>query len=397
MKKKITVSTSVTLMLLTAALTISITMLLAMRYFNRQVHSVSQRQAMYTHIDDVDKKVREYYSDLDEEKLRQSLTEGFVNGIGDSYAAYFTAEEYVAEQRTMAGEALDVGVGLWRDGTGRMVVSEVRADSPADKSGLKVGDVVTAVDGTAVAADTSVSDLQWQLDTAQRVLLTVQRENESVAFELTASPYTLRSVRSAMLGNIGYIRVTAFYENTPDQFKSILSSMVDEGVTGIVFDLRGNEGGSREAAEQVISYMVPLGQYGSEKDRQGIVHNLVSDQNNQLSISTVTLVNEDTAGEAEFFAGVLQEMSLTTVVGNVTAGEAMFQAYYTLEMDNSAIKLSVGEYGLLKGGSWQGVGIQPDKEVTMLPGQAAVAPLLSLEADPQVQAALGQFGNIVKK
>lgn len=397
MKKKITVSTSVTLMLLTAALTISITMLLAMRYFNRQVHSVSQRQAMYTHIDDVDKKVREYYSDLDEEKLRQSLTEGFVNGIGDSYAAYFTAEEYVAEQRTMAGEALDVGVGLWRDGTGRMVVSEVRADSPADKSGLKVGDVVTAVDGTAVAADTSVSDLQWQLDTAQRVLLTVQRENESVAFELTASPYTLRSVRSAMLGNIGYIRVTAFYENTPDQFKSILSSMVDEGVTGIVFDLRGNEGGSREAAEQVISYMVPLGQYGSEKDRQGIVHNLVSDQNNQLSISTVTLVNEDTAGEAEFFAGVLQEMSLTTVVGNVTAGEAMFQAYYTLEMDNSAIKLSVGEYGLLKGGSWQGVGIQPDKEVTMLPEQAAVAPLLSLEADPQVQAALGQFGNIVKK
>lgn len=101
MKKKITISTMVTLIILTAAVTISVTMLVAMRLFNRQVQSVAQRQAMYTHIDDVDKKVREYYSDIDEERLRQCITEGYVNGIGDSYAAYFTAEEYVAEQQRL--------------------------------------------------------------------------------------------------------------------------------------------------------------------------------------------------------------------------------------------------------------------------------------------------------
>ncbi len=87
MKKKITVSTAVTLIILTVALTVSITMLVAMRYFNRQVQDVSQRQAMYTHINDVDKKVREYYTDLDEEALRRGMTEGYMQGRRDSDAA----------------------------------------------------------------------------------------------------------------------------------------------------------------------------------------------------------------------------------------------------------------------------------------------------------------------
>lgn len=390
MKKKITVSTAFTLIILTAALTISITMLIAMRYFNRQVQSVSQRQAMYAHINDVDKKVREYYTDLDEEILRQNLTEGYINGVGDSYAAYFTAEEYAVEQRRLAGKALDVGVRAFQDSEGRIIVSEVNPDSPADKSGLKKGDVITALDGNELT-DVSVAYFQQVLDTEERVLLTVQRDGSAVAFELTASPYTLRSVQSTQLGSIGYIRVTAFYDNTPDQFKATVSSLVNKGVTGLIFDLRGNAGGSREAAEQTVAYLVPLGKYGSEIDRKHVVTDLISDQSNQLSISTVTLVDDTTAGEAEFFAGVLQELSLTTVVGNATAGKAMFQEYFALETDNSAIKLTVGEYSLLKGGSWEGKGIRPDRVVSLTPEKRANFPLLSAEEDTQIQIALTQF------
>lgn len=396
MKKKITISTMVTLIILTAAVTISVTMLVAMRLFNRQVQSVAQRQAMYTHIDDVDKKVREYYSDIDEERLRQCITEGYVNGIGDSYAAYFTAEEYVAEQQRLAGKANDVGLAVCKSTSGRMMVSEVRTDSPADKSGLKKTDVITAVDGEEITSATSAAELQAKLDAADKVLLTVERDGAPVAFELSASPYTLRSVQSSLDGSIGYVKVTAFYENTPEQFKAAVSSLVQQGATGLIFDMRGNRGGSREAAEKVIGYLVPLGQYGCETDRNGVVSNLVSDQSNQLSISTVTLVNAETAGEAEFFAGVLQEMSLTTVVGDVTAGKAKFQAYYTLESDSSAIKLTVGEYSRLKNGSWEGTGIQPDSVVTLSADMQAVAPLLEQDKDPQYLAGVAQFpGNAV--
>lgn len=282
MKKKITISTMVTLIILTAAVTISVTMLVAMRLFNRQVQSVAQRQAMYTHIDDVDKKVREYYSDIDEERLRQCITEGYVNGSGDSYAAYFTADEYVAEQQRLAGKAM-CGVAVCKSTSGRMMVSEVRTDSAADKSGLKKTDVITAVDGEEITSATSAAELQAKLDAADKVLLTVERDGAPVAFELSASPYTLRSVQSSLDGSIGYVKVTAFYENTPEQFKAAVSSLVQQGATGLIFDMRGNRGGSREAAEKVIGYLVPLGQYGCETDRNGVVSNLVSDQSNQLS------------------------------------------------------------------------------------------------------------------
>lgn len=394
MKKKITVSTAVTLIILTVALTVSITMLVAMRYFNRQVQDVSQRQAMYTHINDVDKKVREYYTDLDEEALRRGITEGYIQGLGDSYAAYFSTENYVKEKSRLAGRCGDVGLGVCANAAGQLVVWRVDADSAADKGGVKVGDVLKALDNEEVAGKTE-AQVQEMLDAAAKVLLSVERDGAPLAFELSAYEHTLRSVQSQKLDSIGYVRVTAFYENTPEQFKATVSSLVEQGVTGLVFDLRDNVGGLRSAAEEVIAYLMPLGQYGTVTDKNGTTTSLVSKSNNQLSLPTVTLINHATAGEAEFFAGVLQEFSFTTVVGETTAGKAKYQEYFTLEADNSAIKLTVGEYSRLKNGSWQDQGIVPDLESALTDSQQATIRLTATADDPQVKAALSQISNPV--
>ncbi len=394
MKKKITVSTAVTLIILTVALTVSITMLVAMRYFNRQVQDVSQRQAMYTHINDVDKKVREYYTDLDEEALRRGITEGYIQGLGDSYAAYFSTENYVKEKSRLAGRCGDVGLGVCANAAGQLVVWRVDADSAADKGGVKVGDVLKALDNEDVAGKTE-AQVQETLDAAAKVLLSVERDGSPLAFELSAYEHTLRSVQSQKLDSIGYVRVTAFYENTPEQFKATVSSLVEQGVTGLVFDLRDNVGGLRSAAEEVIAYLMPLGQYGTVTDKNGTATSLVSKSNNQLSLPTVTLINHTTAGEAEFFAGVLQEFSFTTVVGETSAGKAKYQEYFTLEADNSAIKLTVGEYSRLKNGSWQGQGIVPDLESALTDSQQATIRLTATADDPQVKAALSQISNPV--
>ena len=124
-----------------------------------------------------------------------------------------------------------------------------------------------------------------------------------------------------------------------------------------------------------------------------MVTKLSASANNQISVSTVTLVNERTAGEAEFFAGVLQEASLTTVVGKTTAGKAKYQQLFPLELDHSALRLTVGEYGLLKGGSWQDVGIVPSVEIALSDTQAAIYRLLAPKEDVQVQVALQQIVN----
>ncbi|MBR5524254.1 MAG: PDZ domain-containing protein [Clostridia bacterium] len=390
MKRKISISTAITLILLTAALTVSLTMLLAMRLFNSQLQLVSQRQAMYTHINDVDKKVRKYYPDLDEETLRQGITQGYIYGLNDPYAVYYNPTRWAAEKVRIAGKNSNVGVALSLDSEARIVVSRVQSDSAAGKAGVLVGDVVTAVDGEPIEGK-SLSELQTLVTTAEQVLLTVQRGEESHAYDLKAFEYTVRTVQDTMLGTVGYIKITAFYENTPDQFRAVISAMLEHGVTGLVFDLRNNAGGSSEAVQEILNYIMPLGSYGTLTDVSGNTVKLNTANSNQLSVSSVTLVNSGTAGEAEFFAGVLQDASLTTVVGQTSAGKAKYQDYFILDTDSSAVKLTVGEYGLLKSGSWQDKGIIPTVTVELPAEQAAVYQLLSPEEDAQVQAAVEQI------
>lgn len=392
MRKRISLSTTLALIILSIALTISITMMLAMRHFNNQLQLVSQRQTMYTHVNEVDKTVREYYPNLDEELLRQSISKGYVDGLGDPYAVYYTPGRYTAEQLRMSGKANNVGVTLTLDSQGLPVVGRVQKASAAGKAGVAVGDLVTAVDGVSVEGK-SLSELQTLVSGAEKVLITVKRGEESHAFDLSAFEYTVRTVESSTLDNIGYIRVTAFYANTPSQFKSAVSALQEKGVTGLVFDLRNNAGGSPEAVNEVLSYILPLGTYGTMTDIKGNVTKLNNTSGTQVSMSTVTLVNAGTAGEAEFFAGVLQDASLTTVVGQTTAGKAKYQEYFTLTTDQSALKLTTGEYGLLKSGSWQGAGITPMVEAELPAEQAGVYMLLTPEEDAQVKVALEQISS----
>ncbi len=392
MKRKISISTTVTLVLLTVALTVSLTMLLAMRYFNDQLQLVSQRQAEYEHIHSVDSIVREYYPTLDEQLLRQGITQGYINGINDPYAVYYSPDRYAAESLRVSGKANNVGITLALDAEARVTVAHVQPNAAAGKAGVKEGDLVTAVDGEAVT-DKPLSELHSVMNTAEKMLLTVQRDKETHAFELSSFEYTVRTVEDTMLGTVGYIRINAFYKNTPGQFRSTLSALLEQGATGLIFDLRNNAGGTPEAVQQTLDYLLPLGSYATMTDTKGQVTRLTSALSNQVSVPTATLVNSGTAGEAELFAGVLQEAGLTTLVGQTTAGKAKYQQYFTIDTDYSAIKLTVGEYGLLKAGSWQDGGIQPVIAAELPPEQAAISLLLKPKADAQVQAALEQVSS----
>ncbi len=390
MKKKLTLSTALTLIGLTAALAISVTMMLAMRYFNRQVQWVSQRKAMYTYIDQVDQALRENYATLNEETLRQSVIAGFVDGSGDPYAAYFTPQKYTDEQERLSGYANNVGVSVCSDADGNVVIYAVAVDSAAEKAGMQKGDVLKAVDGTEVAGK-KISDIQQAINDAEKVLLSVQRGDSTLAFELSPYRYVVRSVQSAVFDSVGYIKISALYENTPSQFADTIASMKQNGVTGLVLDLRNNRGGLRSSMQAMISQLMPLGVYGTATDKNGNVTTLSSGVNDQLGAATVLLVNANTAGEAEFIVGAMQESSLATVVGVTTAGKAKYQDYIKVELDNSALKLTTGEYVLLKGGSFEGKGIVPTKVVTLTAEQQALFPLLTAETDPQLKAAIEQL------
>lgn len=392
MKRKVSISTTIALVLLAAALTVSITMMLAMRHFNNQLQLVSQRQVQYEHIDAVDKQVREYYTP-NEAWLKQSIAKGYIEGLNDPYAGYFTAEQYKTESLRLTGKSSTIGITLCRNSEGLPAVGYADKNGSGYKQGLRAGDVLVTINGEAVEGKT-LDKLQKLVDTTGKdpIALTVLRGEESKSFNPTPGTYTITSVDSEMQGTIGYVKITAFYGNTANQLKKALTALQQEGAASVVFDLRDNKGGTPEAAQECLGYILPMGPYAKTVDVKGNEVTLSNANNSQLSLSSVTLVNAGTTGEAEFFAGVLQDFGLTTVVGETTAGKAKYQSNFQLDTDKSVLWLTVGEYKLLKADkNWQDEGIQPDVVVELPKEQAAMSMLLPKDVDAQLQAALKEL------
>lgn len=391
MNKKIPLGATLALIIITMALTISVTMVVAMRYFNSNVTSLAQKQSMFDNIADVDTAVRQQYANIDERKLRAALAQAYISSIDDPYAAYLSHDAYAKAQAEAEGRMTGVGIDVTLSTEGKIITTLIHKDSAAEKAGMRKGDVITAVDGTAVKKEDFAS-VKSKLETADKVLITVSRDGQPSSFELTASPYVLVSVEERIIGeSVGYIRIRGFHNNTTEQFKAAYSALEEAGVGSVIFDLRGNIGGTLSSAKDMLSYLLPRGKYASITDNEGKITELIAEDLHQMSVPSVTLVNEKTAGEAELFAGVLQEFQLTTVVGENTAGKGRIQEMFPLKVDSSAVKLTVAQMSLLQSGGLEGKGVSPTKLISLTESQTTDFELLTETTDPQLKAALAVF------
>ena len=387
MNRKISLGAALALIIIAVALTVSITMVIAMRNFDYNISKVSERQAMFDYITDVDKEVRQnFLGEINEDRLRASLANGYIKGIGDPYAAYLTADEYRKETDRLAGKKTGFGIEITQFEDGSIVISSVHKNSAADKAGLKKGDVITQFDGKNISAY-SFAVVSSRLEKSQKIKLSVSRGKDSIAFELTSSSYTVTSVESRMIDTTGYIRITGFYSNTPDQFKNAYTSLESQGAENYIFDVRYNKGGDLTAAGEIISYLAPRGAY-ARKTEGDATTDLVSTGAYEITKPSVTLVNKATEGEAELFAGVLQELKKTTVVGEKTFGRGKVQKFFTLVADGAAIKLSVASLSLIVGGEIESVGITPNVSSEMPDALEKRFSFLNEENDPQMIAAI---------
>ncbi len=396
-KRKFSFSTVITSVILAVTVAISVTMIIAIRHFNQQVNAVTQKQALYTYITDIDTKVRGHYTALDEGQLQSALAAGYVNGLNDPYAQYLTPSQYKIAQLERQGQASGVGITLAASENGDFVIEAVDKDSAADKVGVKAGDILLSVDGETTAG-AALQTLQDTLDNnTEKMLLSVKRGEQTMAFEMTAYIYSLETVSDRMIGDsIGYIRITAFHDNTESQFTAAYSALQSEGATSFIFDLRGcNGGGSRAALEGILSYLMPHGTYATYTTSDGMAMNLIAHSSEDNSAPSITLVNAETKGEAEMMAGVLQEFSKTTVIGEKTAGKGKVQEFVPLKADNSALLLTVGEVSLIRAGAIEGVGITPNTLAPMTAYKAKRIGLIEDKEDDQLQAALTALqGNV---
>ncbi len=305
-----------------------------------------------------------YLEEVDSQTMEDAVSSGLMAGLGDPYAAYYNKEEYEDLVEKNNGNYCGIGAYVSQNvTTGAITIIQPMEDSPAEKAGLKAGDIVYAVDGQEVAGeDLSSVVAKMKGEKGTEVELQIVREGESdfLAFTLTREEIETKTVNFQMLqGKVGYIAVSAFEEVTEKQFDQALEELEQQGQKKLIIDLRNNGGGLLQTAVDMLDRMLPKGKVVYTRDKYGQGEEYYSDDKESFDKPVVILVNENTASASEVFAGAMQDYGRGTLLGVNTFGKGIVQSVITLS-DGTAVKLTTSKYYTPNGRNIHGSGLKPD-------------------------------------
>lgn len=386
-KRIISVGVAIALMIVTAALTFSLTMVYSQAKFNNRVYNIKEREQVYTKLSEIDSVIRQnYVGEIDEDTLNNSIARGYVSGIGDRYADYYTAEEYAQYLTSNEGKIVGIGVGIKQDESGYILVTELYENSTAAEAGILEGDLIIKVGDITVTRDTyaqAVKAVSGEAGTT--VTLTIRRDSEDLSpIDVLRKEFDVVSVKSSMLSDtVGYIRISEFNNNTVSQFKKAINNLEASGVKGIVFDVRNNPGGSVTSVSQILDILLPEGPIVSATYKDGKTEIVAMSDKSEMTLPMAVVTNSSTASAAELFTQALKDYNKAQSVGTKTYGKGVMQAIKRLN-DGSAINLTIAKYNPPKGINYDGVGVMPDVEVAFPQELETEMFELSYEEDPQL-------------
>lgn len=331
------------------------------------------------------------HSDIDRKALIETGARGMLSALNDTYAEYYTAEEYEAYLSRINGEYNGIGILVGQpDETGAQVL-DVYEDNPADIAGVQTGDIITAVDGKSMAG-VQLDELVAAVDVAigETVNLTILRGTQTLELPVTSAAINIKRVSYALFKeHTGYIRLDMFTGNCVDEFEEALRNLNERGMKSLVIDLRNNPGGSLDDVVEIADMLlgdctiVSLKGNDSEDDR------IFTSKGQPLKVPLAILVNENSASASEILAGAIQDNNAGMVVGMKTFGKGIVQTTMPLESNGSWLKMTTEEYFTPSGVNIHGVGITPDIIVD-LPADMKGTPIdqINQEKDAQLWEAL---------
>lgn len=330
-------------------------------------------------------------NEADETELIDGMYKGLVSSLGDVYSGYFTKDEFAEMMEATSGEYKGIGVIIQQDyNTGVISIVKVFKGGPAEQAGVKAGDVVYKVNGKEVTGEDSNEVVAWIKNSENdEVTLEVARSGESdyISMNMKLSNVEVPTVESKMLADqIGYIAVSEFDEVTAAQFKKAVDTLKEQGMKGLVIDLRDNPGGLYTTVVEMLDYILPEGLIVYTEDKNGEGDKQYSDEEHKLDIPYAVIINGNSASASEIFAGAVKDFGIGKVVGTKSYGKGIVQQFFPLS-DGSALKLTVSKYFTPSGVNIHGTGIQPDIEVA-LSEEAKAQTVLKEEEDNQLQAAI---------
>lgn len=312
----------------------------------------------------------DYYfiDDYDEAALTAAAADGaaaaMVAATGDRWSYYISAEDMDAHNEQLNNAYVGVGITI-QVTDGGMEVTSVTEGGPAEAAGVRVGDLLTAVEGVSTA-DLSLDETKNRVrgEAGTTVRLTFLRDGETLELTVERADIITPVATAALLeGKIGYIKIANFDYHCAEQTLACIDEMVDAGAEALLFDVRFNPGGLKDQMVEVLDALLPEGAIFRSVDYAGREEVDNSDAA-CLDLPMAVLVNEDSYSAAEFFAAALQEYGVAEVVGMQTSGKGNFQ--YTFDLsDGSAVALSVGKYFTPEGKSLTDVGVTPDVEMDL--------------------------------
>lgn len=395
MSKKVSLGVAATVTLIAMAVTFSMTMTVSMNMFNNTVSSVKNKERMYNKLSEVDRYVRaNEYFDINDDTLNDTIASGYMLGISDRYARYYSAKAYSERVGLANGRLMGIGVAVVKDpSSGYARIIRVYDNTPATNVGLEVGGFITAIGDTSTRSMSDTAAMTSALlgeegSTVNIKYLTPLREEQS--FEITHANYTTPSISTVRLmdNGVGYLRIDSFTSGTAVEFRNAVISLTNQGATSLIFDLRDNSGENLNAALVATDYCVPSGLIAQSQDKGGNVADLRMSDENEITLPMVCLVNGSTASGAELFANALRKMAGATIVGSTTAGKGVLLSDPQSLSDGSAVVITVGILLDNEGKNWNGTGLTPDVDASLTNDEQSSYYDFTVDNDPQITKAI---------
>lgn len=330
-----------------------------------------------------------YNKDIKDENLEAGLLKGLVAGLADPYSQYLTSDEMKKLTETTTGKFQGIGVIISPDEDGTVTVISPIKGSPADRAGVESGDKILKINGKDFSAEKineASKEMRGEKGTTVKILLLKKKNLKTKEVEIKREEIKIDSIIKNKIGDIGYIGITMFDEETGKDFVKALNELTKEGVKGIILDMRGNPGGVVDAAVEIGDAILPTSTFVTLKDNKGEIVQDYKLDDKYNDIKMVVLVNEGSASASEILSGAIRDLDRAKIIGKTTYGKGVVQNVISLP-EGDGLKLTTSEYFTPKGKSINKIGIKPDIEIE-LPENIKGIGIDYMDTDTQLKKAI---------
>lgn len=337
-------------------------------YDNKEI--VNNNKYIKAFIDTYNELKRDFYGDFKDEELINAAINGMMTHLGDPHSQYFNAEETDAFDEDLSGEFIGMGAEIALNADGKVYVFNLFEKSPAEKVGIKNGDVILKVNNNSVEGlnAAQVANLIKGDKIGEKVTITVLRDGVEKDFVVVRDKIEIQSVYTEVFKengkNTGYLAISAFNRNTATQFTDKYNELKKENIDSLIIDVRDNSGGHLPVAKEIANMFLNKGDVIYRLDTKGSVTLENATGKRVVDLPVVVLVNGGTASAAEILTAAIKENLDADVVGEKTYGKGTVQRVHTLST-GSSIKYTINTWLTPKGNAIDKVGIEPTVKISL--------------------------------